>query len=347
MNTRLVLWRKLGFTLIEVLVVISIVALLIGLLLPAVQAAREAARRAQCTSNLHQIGIALHNYSDVHGCLPPGYPKTGDPRRVIPGTPCSGSLDRSFLVAILPQLEQSALHNSFNSSLWVLGPENTTGHAVTVNTYVCPSDPDASRQRVRAFDDFEWEPRSDYSNKTCTSYGGFNGSGLLMVYEDPRQNCAVDATTVRHSNGAFGGLGPVSLASFTDGLSQTLIVADKAMTPLLTINDSQEPLIYDHAGWWIHGTLGQTVVAGAFPPNLYKKKTPNVSHPAAWVWSASSQHPGGLNGLMADGSVRFIKETIESAQVDPIHFGPRENDPPGLWQKLISRNGGEPINGDY
>ena len=94
-------YRRPAFTLIELLVVIAIIAVLIALLLPAVQAAREAARRIQCTNNLKQIGLAMHNYHDVNGCLPPG----------VKGC-CWGS----WIVYILPYIEQQNMFNAWNST---------------------------------------------------------------------------------------------------------------------------------------------------------------------------------------------------------------------------------------
>jgi len=332
-----------GFTLIETLVAIAIIGVLIALLLPAVQSAREAARRASCTSNLRQIGQALHSYHDVLGCLPPGRLRTHDPRQIIPGIPCSGPVDRSFMLAILPQIEQTPLYNSFNLSLWILAPENTTGHAVSVSLYLCPSDSDASRLRRRASDDFEWEPPTDNFAKACSSYGGFGASQLAFALSDPLRGCTVDPREATQSDGCFGDVPPITFASVTDGLSQTLIVADKSVTTLQLIKDSADLHLPDHAGWWVHGALGQTILTGAFPPNVYKRKPARVSHTAAWTWSASSLHPTGVNGLMADGSVRFIKETIDASPLEPTQVAPYAYAPPGLWQKLISRNGGEII----
>ena len=333
-----------GFTLIEVLVAVGLIGVLIALLLPAVQAAREVARRASCANNLRQIGLALHSYHDAAGCFPPGRLRCGDPRYLEPGTTCSGPLDRSFLVAILPQIEQSVLFNTFNLSLWMLAPENTTGHGTSIGIYLCPSDPEAWRRRVRAGDDFDWEPASDRSAKACTSYAGFGASRIAGALPDPGRNCQVDPSQAARSDGCFGDVPPITVAAITDGLGQTLMVGERSTTALSRVDDPADRFLPDHAGWWVHGEIGQTILSGAFPPNTYKRKPPGVmSHLAAWEWSSSSLHPGGVSGLMGDGSVKFIKETIDASPLEPTQLAPRVNAPPGLWQRLISRNGGEVV----
>ena len=135
--------RHLGFTLIELLVVIAIIAVLIALLLPAVQSAREAARRAQCTNNLKQIGLAMHNYPDQQGVLAPG---------------ARGCCWGTWLVSVLPYIEQQPLYNAWNSYgnstyssngldpngvLWYGGAANLTVTKSRVNTYYCPTDPNS------------------------------------------------------------------------------------------------------------------------------------------------------------------------------------------------------------
>src|SRR5271170_4954855 len=118
-----------GFTLIELLVVIAIIGLLIALLLPAVQAAREAARRSQCVNNLKQLGLAVQNYSDVNGALPPAA-----------ATGPEWSNNFSMKARVLPFLDQAALFNSLNMSYFQLAAQNATNLTTMVGTFLCPSD---------------------------------------------------------------------------------------------------------------------------------------------------------------------------------------------------------------
>ena len=123
-----------GFTLIEVLVVIAIIAVLIALLLPAVQAAREASRRLQCTNNLKQLALALNNYEHANGCYPAAFIDV--PEYLLNSY--------SWIVAVLPHLEQQPLYNTFNFSINAWAPPNTTVWGFQVGTIQCPSDPDAA-----------------------------------------------------------------------------------------------------------------------------------------------------------------------------------------------------------
>ena len=128
--------RRQGFTLIELLVVIAIIAVLIALLLPAVQSAREAARRAQCTNNLKQVGLAVHNYLDVHGRLPIG-------RGTRPARPYTvlSRYNYSGFSMILPFMEQSPIFSAINFDLTMTVQDgNTTAMATVISSYLCPSD---------------------------------------------------------------------------------------------------------------------------------------------------------------------------------------------------------------
>jgi prepilin-type N-terminal cleavage/methylation domain-containing protein/prepilin-type processing-associated H-X9-DG protein len=338
--------RAGGFTLIECLAAVAVIGILAALLMPAVQAAREAARRTSCANNLRQIGLALHAYHGAVGAFPPGHFRSGDPRYLESQSPCSGPTDRSFLLSILPQLEQTSLYNAANFSAWILAQENATVHSVGLGLFLCPSDPEAARVRCRADLDFDWDgPAWPGAAMASTSYGGFGSSRSATALPDPRRSCTVDPAEAAHCDGLFSDILPVTMASVTDGLANTLAIADKATTPLKRIDDPADPYLIEHTGWWVRGAYSHTMLDGDYPPNAFKLKPTDtlISNLPAWTNSAASLHSGGVNGLMADGSVRFIKETIDATPLEPTQLAVRADAPPGLWQKLISRNGGEVI----
>src|SRR5436309_1810563 len=142
------LQRHRGFTLIELLVVIAIIAVLIALLLPAVQAAREAARRMQCVNNMKQLGLALHNYHDLHNVIVTA--RIYDPVKQCPGgNVLSGCQDTPWFCLMLPQYEQVPLYNAFNFTIGSSGPgniglaANSTVTATKIALFQCPSDRDS------------------------------------------------------------------------------------------------------------------------------------------------------------------------------------------------------------
>ncbi len=332
--------RASGFTLIELLVVLAIIGLLIGLLIPAVQGARESARRSLCQNNLMQIGLAMHGYHDSTGCLPRGRFLFHDPRFSTRGIACSGVIDRSFLVGILPFAEQGPLFNSINQSTAIVSHENVTIHHVTIGIFTCPSDPDAGRSVAGTLPELKGDP-ADVAAVTCASYAGLMGIQYSFALPRPLDRCLVDPNAVTEQDGSINDLSPLNFAAITDGLSQTMIVAESSATVRRRFDD---PTVFgsnEQVGWWFWGQIGHTLVTADFPPNSYKKFA--STNNTAWTNIPSSLHPGGLNVLLADGSVRFIKETIDSTPIDP-KLGLPMLSPMGVWQKLATRNGGEIAN---
>lgn len=179
------------------------------------------------------------------------------------------------------------------------------------------------------------------------------GSFYLDAIPRTTTSCRVPAAVLGQVNGSFNDTAPVRLAAITDGLSQTLFVAERALTPLKEIEDSQGSG-YRRYGWMISGNWGDTLLTAFYPPNMYRKVIPG-GDPSQY-FAASSLHPGGLNVLMGDGSARFIKESISTWPFDPVSGAPRgitstsssawTNIPAsGVWQALATRNGNEAIDG--
>jgi prepilin-type N-terminal cleavage/methylation domain-containing protein/prepilin-type processing-associated H-X9-DG protein len=344
--------RLAGYTLIELLVVLAVIGILIALLLPAVQAAREAARRAHCVNNLRQVAIALHNYHDATG----GFPLGGfiNPTYTNPDWWTNGN---AWLVAVLPYFEQGTLYNSYNIHMNWGNLANLTAHATGINTLWCPSDPEVSRPAVVPADAlfFSWEA-DDYPDPVkinFSSYAACTGSwfALQTFPDDPCFQAYLDSyngLVHLHSNHR--------LADITDGTSQTLLLGERGHGLLAPSRRN---------GWhWQFGP-SRVLFTAQWPLNPQKTiadTSANIgpilgANPSIFLLSASSFHVEGCNFAFADGSARFLKNSINSWPLDPFTGDPTSLDtdstcgsffvkkgaPIGVYQKLATRNGGEVI----
>ena len=326
-----------GFTLIELLVVIAMIGVLIGLLLPAVQMAREAARRTQCTNNLKQLALALHNYADVNGVLPMGY--CNQWCEVVPGM----CISHGPFVAMLPQLEQQPLFNAVNFDRSVYVSPNTTIFATGVKTLWCPSDPTVDKPEIH--DLFETTQNQIHLSSYVCCTGTWYNHGRNPV-------------RTAQNNGLFWGASSVRLAEVKDGTSQTIALGEKAHA-LLTKDTAV------CWSWWADGDIGDTLFSTLYPINPQKTlKDGSLPFTDSLYWSssASSLHPGGANFAMLDGSVRFLKDTIQCWSIDPatnLPFGLSQGGNPvlyslgpdlrfGVYQRLATRNFDDVVSGgDY
>jgi len=266
-----------AFTLIELLVVIAIIALLIGLLLPAVQKVRSAGARLDCQNNLHQIGLACHAYHDANQALPPGYAATGAYPDTAPGW--------GWAAYLLPYLEQGNLYGqlNFNQPL-----QNSAAIQTVVKTYLCPADaPPATAFVVTG-------PTGNVvASAAPCSYAATVGQDAYEV-DDPT------------GDGVFYRNSRTRLTDISDGTSQTVMIGDRAWTMT--------------RGIWAGAPGGAITTPGARNP--WQNATANapaltlvhnnwiniLSDSDGGLDDFSSNHPGGVNLLFADGSVHFLRD---------------------------------------
>jgi prepilin-type N-terminal cleavage/methylation domain-containing protein/prepilin-type processing-associated H-X9-DG protein len=320
---------RAGFTLIELLVVIAIIAILIGLLLPAVQKVRAAAARMQCSNNLHQMGLALHSYEGTNNTFPPAF-RLLPPDPTVPiGSPWN-TVGPAAFVLILPFFEQDnvyrqiSVNNSFFSTLNM--PNRNPAYSTVIKTYLCPSSPGPASM--------------DYSAALNQGWGTSYPPGLIFGRTDyaPVSGTAlgIGGTLENQVNGNHGIITeppqpPSTFAAITDGTSNTLLV----------VEDGARPLFYSNKGFLGNGPVSQGGGAWADPFGylVMNGSMPDgsglVPGPCAMNCTSDNEmfsfHSGGINALFGDGSVRFVRQTINLDQA----------------AALISKSGGEVINFDY
>jgi len=326
--------RRRGFTLIELLVVIAIIAVLIALLLPAVQAAREAARRSQCVNNLKQLGLAMHNYNDTISTFPIGAMGVRSlvANGIYPtGTPIANAR-RTWAWLVLPYLEQGAMANAINFSLATNHQANTTVNVTTVKVYECPSDPNGG-----ILEGGTTLPRR-MGNYTVNWGNSCWGQDMQSnPFAGPYPSTANGGVT-------FGGAPftqdrSFGIQSITDGTSNTLLMAEV----IIGVNSSAGD---DHRGDIYNDDYNCGMFMAYTPPNAtfpdwmystycqypYQQNPPCTPNAPTYQFfnAARSRHSGGVNSLMGDGSVRFVKSSINVI----------------TWRALGSSRGGEVISAD-
>jgi prepilin-type N-terminal cleavage/methylation domain-containing protein/prepilin-type processing-associated H-X9-DG protein len=354
--------RRPGFTLIELLVVIAIIAVLIALLLPAVQAAREAARRAQCVNNMKQIGLAFHNFESSRQIFAPAFVISNSlaalegvtfnasptydqqcPSAQFPDICNNGPSGAAFGVPgaintqgwvqlVLPYLEQATMYNAYNMMQPFSSPQNSTVIGIQMNVMICPSTQGA---RNSQFDNV----------LVAASYPTFAATGFNLAAGDYSVDDQVASAWMLANNLPVDGTPAVpkdvigmlrfnqirKIADITDGTTNTILMTEDAGRP----------------AYWNSGKLIKAMNTGVTPPNSSdavsgagwadidsEYETDGDGSNKSMNFSNNNEiysfHPGGCNFLFGDGSVHFLKQTIN----------------PGVFVSLISYNRGEVISSD-
>lgn len=339
--------RTPGFTLIELLVVIAIIAVLIALLLPAVQSAREAARRAQCVNNFKQMGLALHNYHDTMGAFPIG--RMGIGYNYSP----NGDQRRTWYYSILPFIEQGAAFNANNFNVPFYFPQNTTVIRLSFTAFMCPSqspsiqEPDTPYPRGKASIAANWGNTGYYQDEAKRGSGAQGQAGGNPYTGGPMNGGAAVAFT----GAPFKGNISTSLRDMTDGTSNTLLCGEviigqntAGFAPKTYPGTLGKYGPYDHRGDVLNDDYNCTMFhtyttpnsqlpdqmgSYTFCGNRFMNNPPCNDLNPAWN-AARSRHSGGVNVLMGDGSVKFIKDSVNVL----------------AWRALGSPAGGEVVSSD-
>lgn len=302
-------WSRRAFTLVELLLVIAIIAVLIGLLLPAVQRVREAANRTTCGNNLRQIGLALHGYANTHGGFPPAIEERTP---TVPGT--TGTSVGSWLF-LLSYLEQDVLARQYRWDLDWFDPPNRPVVTTRLKVLQCPSTAaPADREGGGTTPDRGPGACTDYA-PTLQVAPSLAGSSLVERVEDYQ--------------GAMGRNAMVRLIQITDGLSQTILIAEDAGRPQRWQAGQLVPNVYTPGGAWASGP--NRIGVSGFDPVARTKPGPCAIN-CVNDREVYSFHPGGARVLFADGSVHFLREGVNIR----------------VLAALVTRAGGEVIPGsDY
>jgi prepilin-type N-terminal cleavage/methylation domain-containing protein/prepilin-type processing-associated H-X9-DG protein len=338
-----------AFTLVELLVVIAIIGILVALLLPAIQAAREAARRTECNNNLKQFGVALHNHHDTYGHFPASYALGGSWRYRLNG-----------FIALLPFIEESAAYDAINENQ-ISGTRRNPWDGddiwrVSIDAFTCPS---------------STIPNSTNNGQVIVNNYRFSLGDSVVHHDGDMVNLSRGAfkrgSTATDAVGAPTYKG-YSFADIVDGTSTTVAMSEKiamtaaeristggwargigqdnAQTPAMCVALAPGGINSDAAiedSRWNDGRPAYSVFHTILAPNgpSCTDNTGNIHDTGRVLSTATSLHPGGVNTLFCDGSVRFTSDSIDAGNPSHQWHVTGIESPFGVWGALGSRIGGE------
>lgn len=339
--------HSLGFTLVELLVVIAIIGVLVALLLPAVQQAREAARRMQCSNNLKQLGLALHNYHDTYGSFVPRKQgtTTGD---------LHNSGRASGFIGLLPFLEQAPMYDGIAAGdpaagIPPMGPRAWSGWGPwnqAPGGLRCPSENFVSTNRFYTNYKFSMGDTVQNNRDTTVLRGLFAnrlGVGFNHITDGSSNTVAMSERLISHFNlGAQTGQVPVT-AGIATGYGGLAATPGECLTAALGPFFADPGTVKGRSGWrWTDGQAEKVGFTTILPPNAPSCIDGGNTNGDGQntIMSPSSNHPGGVMTLRADGSTHFTPETIDTGNLG-LPTVTNGISPYGVWGALGSKDGGE------
>jgi len=362
---------RLAFTLVELLVVIAIIGVLVALLLPAVQSAREAARRTSCNNKLKQSALALHNYEATFKTFPARQGGSGTVMDV--NTRPTHCLLLAGWVALLPFTEQQAVYDQAYSIQIQPFADNAWTLFDPIHLQ-CPSD------------NGKTDPNPGRATRGHTSYAFCNGDDYTasQIMPDERQNATLAALMAPiKTRGVFGRHSYTRLAEITDGTSNTIALGERQRPNKVydkgsvAVDASANPANYvplscramfsgqnynpsvtiftsdDAPGYrWAAGNAYFAALSTILPPNsavcVFGNSGAISAHLFPGIWSATSEHPGGVQIAMSDGSTRFISNNVDCGNLAVVapNADSGAGSPYGVWGALGSKSGGDAV-GDF